>query len=265
MAHRPRKRFGQHFLTDDHVVERIVEAIVARGTGRVVEIGPGEGALTRRLLAAGLTVHAVELDRDLVPYLRSTFADQDFTLTQADALTVDFSALTDARPFTVCGNLPYNISSPLLFHLAKWAEHVESMTFMLQKEMVDRILATAGGGDYGRLTVMLQQDFEGIPLFDVPPEAFFPPPAVMSAVLQLTPRSDRIPEHLRPKIAELVRVAFAHRRKTLRKTLGSVLSPAVMQACGIDSGARPETVPLEGWVRLAEQQLEAERKAAVIG
>lgn len=223
----------------------------------MVEIGPGEGALTEGLLRAGLAVHAIELDRDLVPRLEKKFAGQKFTLTEADALKVDFGALATAGPVTLCGNLPYNISSPLLFHLATWAEEIESMTFMLQKEMVDRILAAPGGGDYGRLSVMLQLDFEGGHLFDVPPEAFIPPPAVMSAVLQLMPRAERVPAAIRPTLAFLVREAFAHRRKTLRKTLGGHLAPGALATSGIDPGARPETVSVDAWVRLSSNQLAA--------
>lgn len=258
--HRPRKRFGQHFLTDETVVTRIAQACARRGQPTMIEIGPGEGALTTALLDAGLSVHAIEVDRDLVPRLRKRFAGTDFEVVEADVLNVDLGDLGLPAPYTLCGNLPYNISSPLLFHLAHWTQDIESMTFMLQKEVVERVLAKPGGGDFGRLSIMLQLDFVGEHLFDVPPEAFDPPPAVDSSVMQLVPSAEPVQAALRPALDLLLREAFAQRRKTLRNTLKRRLSGREIEALGIDPGARPEQLGIEQWLLLAAC-LEAEAAA----
>ena len=258
--HRPRKRFGQHFLTDETVVTRIAQACARRGQQTIIEIGPGEGALTTALLDAGLAVRAIEVDRDLVPRLRKRFAAADFEVVEADVLNVELHDLGLPTPYTLCGNLPYNISSPLLFHLARSRQDIESMTFMLQKEVVERVLAQPGGGDYGRLSIMLQLDFVGEHLFDVAPEAFDPPPAVESSVMQLVPSAKPVDAALRPALERLLREAFAQRRKTLRNTLKRRLSAPEIDALGIDPGARPETLGIDQWLLLAGR-LEAETSA----
>ena len=251
MNHRPRKRFGQHFLNDAGVVAAIAGHVTARGQATVIEIGPGTGALTAGLVAHGLAVKAVELDRDLVPQLRERFADAEVEVFEADALTADYPHLGAPEPLVVCGNLPYNVSSPILFRLAALKDTLDSMTFMLQKEVVDRMLAGPGTKAYGRLSVMLQLDFAGERLLDVPPEAFTPPPAVDSSIVALYPRP--LPTYVacRETFGRVVAAAFGRRRKTLRNALAGHAGPAQLEAAGIDPGARAETVPVASFVALA--------------
>jgi len=253
MPHRPRKRFGQHFLNDPGVVDVIATRVAASGVTPVIEIGPGEGVLTEGLIARGLAVRAVEIDRDLVPGLMHRFAGNDFLVTEADALEVDYTALGAGEPYVVCGNLPYNISSPLLFRLARLGRGLDSMTFMLQKEVVDRILAVPGTRDYGRLSVMLGLDFTGTRLVDVPPASFSPPPKVDSSVVVLTPRAEPLAAESRQTCARLVAAAFAKRRKTLRNALSGLASADTLETVGIDPSARAETVPFEAFARLADR------------
>jgi 16S rRNA (adenine1518-N6/adenine1519-N6)-dimethyltransferase len=255
---RARKRFGQHFLHDPAVIDRIARAIDARAGQHLVEIGPGRGALTRRLLqpgepaampvsAGGLpgtTLDAIEIDRDLAALLRSQFEPTPgFTLHAADALEFDFRALAAERGarLRVIGNLPYNISTPLLFHLLASAPAIDDMHVMLQREVVARIAARPGTGDYGRLTVMLAPRVRAERLFDIGPGAFQPAPRVWSAVVRL--RVLREPAFaVHPRYAAIVAAAFAHRRKTLRNALRDFLEPGEIEACGIDPQARPETL-----------------------
>jgi 16S rRNA (adenine1518-N6/adenine1519-N6)-dimethyltransferase len=252
---RARKRFGQHFLHDGSVLERIVRAVSPRATDHLVEIGPGRGALTRALLAQPCaSLDAIEIDRDLVPKLREELAGEPrFTLHESDALDFDFTALARQRGarLRIVGNLPYNISTPLLFHLLDHAEAIDDLHIMLQREVVDRIAASPGGGDYGRLTIMLSPWLTAETLFDVGPGAFHPPPKVWSAVARLTVR--RQPAFpVNPRFAQVVASAFSHRRKTLRNALKGVVSAEQMAACQVDPNARPETLPPEAFNRLAQ-------------
>ncbi len=241
---RARKRFGQHFLHDPAVIDRIVRAVAPRPDDHVVEIGPGRGALTQRLLDAGpARLDAIEIDRDLAQILRERFADRaSFVLHEADALEVDFTQIAGGKRLRVVGNLPYNISTPLLFHLLDAAAVIEDMHLMLQREVVQRLAAKPGSGDYGRLTVMLAPRVRVEKLFDVGPGAFQPPPQVWSAVVRLIVRAQ--PEfEPSPSYATVVAAAFAHRRKTLRNALRGILTPEQIAACGVDPTARPETLP----------------------
>jgi 16S rRNA (adenine1518-N6/adenine1519-N6)-dimethyltransferase len=244
-----RKRFGQHFLVDESVIDRIVAAIDPRPGQALVEIGPGRGALTAPLLARAGTLTAIELDRDLAAKLRKT---PGLAVVESDVLEVDFAALHDAasgRKLRVVGNLPYNISTPILFHLLDAGELVEDQHFMLQKEVVARMAAAPGGKDFGRLTVMLQWRYAIEPLFDVAPEAFAPPPRVDSAVLRMTPLA--APPVLDPVLLrELVTVAFSQRRKLLRHTLGRWLEQRP-GAPSFDTQRRAEEVPVAEYVDLA--------------
>ena len=252
---RARKRFGQHFLHDPGVLERIAHALSPSSKDAIVEIGPGRGALTRLLLESGCrSLDAIEIDRDLVPLLRDEFAaDSRFAVHEADALDFDFTALARSRggKLRVIGNLPYNISTPLLFHLLKHVTAVEDMHVMLQREVVHRIAAEPGNGDYGRLTVMLSPWLQAETLFDVGPGAFQPPPKVWSSVVRLTVR--QTPAFaVSPHFAAVVASAFSHRRKTLRNALKGVVSAAQIEACNVDPNARPETVAPEAFNRLAQ-------------
>jgi len=256
MAAAPRKRFGQHFLHDPGVIERIVAAIAPAPGERLVEIGPGQGALTRRLLEAAGRLDVIEIDRDLAAALRAR-ADWpgELVVHEADVLRFDFRDLAGGRPLRIVGNLPYNISTPLLFHLLAQREAVRDMHFMLQREVVDRMIAGPGGGDYGRLSVMLQASCEATALFGVAPGAFRPRPAVESTVVRLVPRAESlVPPGRESAFAALVRDAFSARRKTLRNSLRPHLSARQIEAAGVDPGARPETLPVQAFVALAAQQ-----------
>jgi 16S rRNA (adenine1518-N6/adenine1519-N6)-dimethyltransferase len=239
-----RKRFGQHFLHDPAVIERIVAALAVQPGEHLVEIGPGRGALTQQLLrCTGCTLDALEIDRDLAALLAPRFTPPASVLHVADALSFDFGALAAARggALRITGNLPYNISTPLLFHLLAAAQVLTDITVMLQREVVARIAAAPGSRDYGRLTVMLAPQVQITRLFDVGPGAFQPPPRVWSAVVRLRIRSRPLflPS---PHYAAVVANAFAHRRKTLRNALSQMLSREAIAACGIDPSVRPETL-----------------------
>ncbi len=240
-----RKRFGQHFLHDPAVIDRIARAIAPRPTDHLVEIGPGRGALTRRLLGDRLaTLDGVEIDRDLAAALGAELAgDPRFTLHVQDALELDLEALSRLRGgrLRLAGNLPYNLSTPLLFRFLDSRRSVEDLHVMLQREVVARIAAQPGTAQYGRLTVMLAPYVRAERLFDVGPGAFHPPPQVWSSVVRL----DVLEEPAFPvaqHYARIVATAFAHRRKTLRNGLRGLLEPEQIEACGLDPGARPETL-----------------------
>ena len=249
-GHVARKRFGQHFLVDQSVVRGIVDAIAPQPTDTLIEIGPGLGALTRPLLERLPRMHAIEIDRDIVARLRGEFPEQRLAVHQADVLEFDFAQIgTDLR---VVGNLPYNISTPILFHLATHAGRLRDGHFMLQKEVVERMAADPGGGEYGRLTVMLRYRFAIDNLFEVGPEAFDPPPKVRSAIVRIRPLNPLpFPADDEALLAQLVTRAFTQRRKTLRNAVGPFLSPVELEAIGIDPGDRPETLGVEQWVRAA--------------
>lgn len=252
-THRPRKRFGQHFLHDRNVVSRIVDAIAPQPGDFMVEIGPGLGAMTLPLLQRAGRLQVVELDRDVVPLLRETCAGHgELTVHQADALRFDFRSLAGNGPLRVVGNLPYNISTPLLFHLLDAADVITDMHFMLQQEVVERMAAGAGDEAYGRLSVMLAARCSVEPLFSVGPGAFTPPPKVHSAVVRLVPWSEPPFAVTDPaRFAALVAQAFSRRRKTLRNALKGLVEPAAIEAAGIDPGARPETLTPAQFAQLA--------------
>lgn len=242
---RARKRFGQHFLHDPRILERIVRAVDPRPGDHLVEIGPGRGALTARLLGfQDLTLDAIEIDRDLAAQLRGRFVpSRSWVVHQGDALEFDFRALSRERGgrLRVVGNLPYNISTPLLFHLLEAAPVLDDLTVMLQREVVARLAAHPGDPDYGRLTVMLAPVAEVERLFDVGPGAFQPPPRVWSALARLRIRPRPLFE-VNPHYAQVVAAAFGQRRKTLRRALSHLIDRDLIRAAGIDPGARPETL-----------------------
>ena len=248
MKHIPRKRFGQHFLVDEGVVASIADAIDPRPGQRLIEIGPGLGALTEPLLARGAAMTVIELDRDLAARWRK---DGRVSVIEADVLKVDFAALADAdtAPLRVVGNLPYNISTPILFHLLPLAARVADQHFMLQKEVVERMVSGPGHKDYGRLSVMLQWRYHLESVLDVPPEAFDPPPRVDSAIVRMIPIAQPAALDER-QLSELVTVAFSQRRKLLRHTLGRWLE-ARGAAEGFDVQRRAEEVPVAEYLALA--------------
>ncbi|HTN28588.1 MAG TPA: 16S rRNA (adenine(1518)-N(6)/adenine(1519)-N(6))-dimethyltransferase RsmA [Burkholderiales bacterium] len=248
-THVPRKRFGQHFLHDPGVLRRIVDSIAPAAGDTIVEIGPGEGALTRELLARIPHLAAIEIDRDLAARLAEEFPPERLTVHRADALEFDFSALPQGA--RLVGNLPYNISTPLLFRLAQHATGFRDLHFMLQREVVERMVAKHSTADYGRLSVMLQTRFRMKKLFTVAPGAFRPPPKVESAVVRMEPiREHELPPFDQKILADLVRRAFSARRKTLRNALG--LTEADFEILRLDSRLRPENLTPADYVRIAE-------------
>ncbi len=251
MNHAARKRFGQHFLTSSDIIEQIVSAIAPQQGETIVEIGAGGAAITEPLADSGATLHAIEFDRDLVTRLSRQFRDRaNVIIHEADALQFDFATLGDE--LRIVGNLPYNISTPLLFHLLTFRNIVTDMHFMLQKEVVDRISAAPGNKDFGRLTIMLGCQLEVVPLFEVTPDAFTPPPKVMSSVIRMRPfPHDRFDIQDEQTLGKIVKQAFSRRRKTLRNALQGLASEAEIEAAGLESGKRPEQIPVDGWIRLA--------------
>ncbi|MFM2287170.1 MAG: hypothetical protein RL684_313 [Pseudomonadota bacterium] len=252
---RARRRFGQNFLHDPLVISRIVAAIRPQAGDALVEIGPGMGALTRPLLAAAGRLEVVEIDRDLAASLRSEFAgDARFALHEADALEFDFAAHSASLglPLRVVGNLPYNISTPLLFHLLGSAHAIHDMHFMLQKEVVDRIVAAPGSEAYGRLGVMLAPRVRAERVLEVGPGAFRPAPRVWSAVVRLEVVPQPPAWALLPQYAAVVTAAFGQRRKTLRNALRTLLDEAAITAAGVDPGARAETLAPQAFGALAQ-------------
>ena len=258
MTHRARKRFGQNFLHSESVIRRIVGTIAPARDDRIVEIGPGMGALTVPMLALVDKLDVVELDRDLVAELPERLGHPDnLVIHQADALAFDFRALAGGdghdNHLRIIGNLPYNISTPLLFHLLDQADVVKDMHFMLQKEVVDRLAASPGTKAWGRLGVMTQARARVTLLFRVPPGAFTPAPKVESAVVRVVPRtlSDR-QRRLLPFLEKVVRAAFGQRRKTLKNTLKGVLDDHELNGLEIEPGRRAETLSLEEFGKMAE-------------
>ena len=249
--HRARKRFCQHFLTDPGVIDAIVRAIGPQPDDVIVEIGPGHGAITSALAAATRHLHCVELDRDLARALREKYdGETNVSIHEADALEFDYCSLGDG--LRVVGNLPYNISTPLLFRLLDCRDCIQDMHFMLQKEVVDRMAASPGSKAYGRLGIMLGCHHDVESLFDVPPACFDPPPAVISAVVRLQPLpADTFQIDDEDLLRRMVATAFSQRRKTLRNALRSVATETELQELGIDPRARPETLPIADYVALA--------------
>ena len=254
--HHPRKRFGQHFLCDPNVIDHIVAAVAPRPGERLVEIGPGRGVLTDALLHAGCDLWAIEIDRDLVALLERRYRDAaNFHLVTGDALRTDYRAFVhDGQLLRLVGNLPYNVSTPLLFQLLAQRELIEDMHFMLQKEVVDRLAAAPGSKVYGRLSVMVQYHCTVEPLFDVPPSAFAPPPKVDSAVVRLTPRAHIEPAAKDPALLEkLVNLCFQQRRKTLRNCLKTLVEPQHMDSLDAPLSVRPETLTVADFVTLSNR------------
>jgi 16S rRNA (adenine1518-N6/adenine1519-N6)-dimethyltransferase len=251
MKHLPKKRFGQNFLHDASVLQQIIAAIAPSADDCMVEIGPGKGAMTELLLAHLRELHVVELDRDLISLLEKNFAAKPLCIHAGDALQFEFDHIrTDQRKLRIVGNLPYNISTPLLFHLAQYAPVVADQHFMLQKEVVERMVAQPGGRDYGRLSVMLQWRYQMSLLFFVPPQAFEPQPKVDSAIVRMIPIAQPLAceQHL---LEQVVTTAFSQRRKVIRNSLGSLFNERQLVAAGVDPQARPETLSLEEFVGLA--------------
>jgi 16S rRNA (adenine1518-N6/adenine1519-N6)-dimethyltransferase len=249
--HRPRKRFGQHFLTDDAVIDAIIAAIAPRHEDRVVEIGPGLGALTRPLASRVDHLHVIEIDRDIVARMRIAFARERVTIHEGDALQFDFGALgADLR---MVGNLPYYISTPLLFHLVRFAAAIRDIHVMLQKEVVERMVAAPSSSNYGRLSVMLQYRFQMEKLLEVPANAFQPRPKVESALVRMIPYQP-LPNRARDEhlFGLVVAAAFAHRRKTLRNALKGTIAPGAFDELRLDAGARAQELEVADFVRLAD-------------
>ncbi|MBI1965462.1 MAG: 16S rRNA (adenine(1518)-N(6)/adenine(1519)-N(6))-dimethyltransferase RsmA [Betaproteobacteria bacterium] len=251
MRHRPRKRFGQNFLVDESVVAAIVAAVAPQPGDRVVEIGPGLGALTRPLSAQVNHLHVIEIDRDIVKRLEATLPRERVTIYAGDALKFDFSTL--GRGLRVVGNLPYNISTPLLFHLAGHAAAIRDIHVMLQKEVVERMVAHPSDSDYGRLSVMLQYRFRMERVLEVPSAAFHPVPKVESAVVRMAPFAQP-PHPARDEalFAAIVAAAFAQRRKTLRNALRQHFGTEDFRRLGVDAGLRAQDLSVEDFVRLAD-------------
>ncbi len=257
-THRARKRFGQNFLHDPGVIQRILRAINPKPGQQIVEIGPGQGALTESLLNGAESLDVVELDRDLIPILKLRFGlNPEFRIHNADALAFDFSQLglteDGANPLRIVGNLPYNISTPLLFHLLTFNERIADMHFMLQKEVVQRMAAGPDDKHYGRLGIMIQYYCKVDYLFDVGPGAFNPPPKVDSAIVRLTPYKELpVPCQSVKTLEHVVRTTFNQRRKTLRNTLKNDVSEQELIDLGIEPTLRPERLGLDSFVKIAD-------------
>ncbi|MCX7150015.1 MAG: 16S rRNA (adenine(1518)-N(6)/adenine(1519)-N(6))-dimethyltransferase RsmA [Rhodocyclales bacterium] len=264
-GHSTRRRFGQNFLISPGIIHKIVDAIAPRAGDTVVEIGPGLGAITEPLLERIDHLHVVEIDRDLIARLEQRFPPGRLTIHEGDALEFDFGALKESGPLKIVGNLPYNISSPLLFHLVPYAPLVHDMHFMLQKEVVDRMVAEPGNKDFGRLSVMLQYHYHMERLFIVPPGSFNPPPKVDSAIVRMIPvdfsgvgAGDAAKDPL--LFARVVTAAFSQRRKMLRNTLRDFINEADLAALGITPTARAEDIAVADYVRLANTLADLARR-----
>jgi 16S rRNA (adenine1518-N6/adenine1519-N6)-dimethyltransferase len=255
MQHRPRKRFGQNFLEDLSIIHHILEVIHPKPDDNMLEIGPGLGALTRPLLKYINKLTAIELDMDLHAHLTALPENtQKLTLIQADALTVDFSQF--GPQLRVIGNLPYNISTPLLFHLLDNLPYIHDMHFMLQQEVVNRLAAPPACKAYGRLSVMVQAQCHVEPLFHVPPTAFNPAPKVQSAVVRLAPHKTQPSKAIMQSLALLLPQAFSMRRKTIANNLKSLFSAEQLNHLGIDPKRRPETLSIKEYLKLAQKLLD---------
>lgn len=258
MQHRAKKRFGQNFLVDANVIDKIIHSINPAADDHIIEIGPGLGALTQPLLNALNRLDVIELDRDVVPELHKLAGNERLHVHNIDVLVFDFTAFRQSnfeqQKLRIIGNLPYNISTAVLFHLIKHRNIIQDLHFMLQKEVVERIAATAGTHEYGRLSVMMQLYFKISPLFTVAPQCFRPVPRVESAIVRLTPRTElliTLNEH--DAFADLVRQAFSQRRKTLKNTLKGLCDINQMKAAGIDHGKRPQELEIDDYIRLFRQ------------
>jgi 16S rRNA (adenine1518-N6/adenine1519-N6)-dimethyltransferase len=253
MEHRPRKRFGQHFLHDRNVIHKIILAVAPKPHDSLVEIGPGLGAITLPLLEHCGRLTAIELDRDVIPRLQAQAAGKgELHIVQGDALQTDLHPLAPAgQKLRLVGNLPYNISTPLMFHFLEQMDCIADMHFMLQKEVVQRMAAKPGGKQYGRLTVMLAARCRVQPLFNIRAGAFSPPPKVESSFVRLLPHGEApFVIHDPVRFGRIVTQAFSHRRKTLRNALQGLVDEPVIRAAGLDPGARPETLAPADYARL---------------
>ena len=251
MLPRAKKRFGQHFLTDRHYLERIVAAIDPRPGDTMVEIGPGTGLMTERLLQRLERLHVVEIDRDLAQALRERFPAQRLVVHEADVLEFEFAALP--APLRIVGNLPYNVSTPILFRVAAAAPRLQDAVFMLQREVVERMVARPGTPAYGRLSVMLQYRFAMESLLDVPAGAFTPAPKVESAVVRMVPLDERRPRARdEERFAAIVAAAFSQRRKTLRNATRALLPAEAFARAGVDGGRRGETLSVAEFIALSD-------------
>lgn len=250
MKHTPRKRFGQNFLQDQSIIRNIIECINPQPEQNFIEIGPGLAALTKPLIEKLSHLEVIELDRDIVSFLQETFTPQQLTIHQGDALKFDFTL--NNKPIRVVGNLPYNISTPIMFYLSQFP-NIQNMVFMLQKEVVERICARPNNRDYGKLTIMLQYKYKCRYLLDVPPESFYPAPKVDSAIVSLTPRTDydwhQVDE---TKLNHVVSKAFSQRRKTISNSLKGLFSSEQLIEAGIDPLLRPENIELEKYISLSK-------------
>lgn len=250
MNHKARKRFGQNFLVDEQIIADIVRAIRPEPADNMVEIGPGLGALTRPLLKQLNRLHVVEIDRDIIARLKTDYPQDKLVIHEGDALKLDFATLP--APLRIVGNLPYNISSPLLFHFAAYAEHIIDMHFMLQDEVVERMVAEPSTPAYGRLSVMLQYRFYMEKLLDVPPQSFRPAPKVDSAIVRMIPLpASEVIVRNEELFAEVVAAAFGQRRKTLRNTLRPYLNEAAFEGLGIDAQLRAENLGVAEFAAIA--------------
>ena len=255
--HKARKRFGQNFLQDQAIIRQIIRSIAPHPTDHMVEIGPGLGALTEEILDEAGALDAIELDRDLPPILRTKFFrfGDKFRIFETDAMKFNFGTLRedDDRLLRVVGNLPYNISTQLIFHLLSHNGDILDMHFMLQKEVVDRLAAQPGDNHYGRLGIMAQYYCKVEPLFIVPPEAFDPVPKVDSAIVRLTPYQT-LPQTAKSveTLEKVVKTAFTMRRKTLRNNLKELISPDILESLNVDPGLRPERLELSDFIKIAD-------------
>lgn len=254
-AHRARKRFGQNFLIDQNIIERIVKAVNPQQGEPLIEIGPGQGAITEKLLGGCGQLDVIEIDRDLAAILNTKYGSHPgFQLHESDVLKFDFNSLScPEKGFRILGNLPYNISTPLLFHLLTYHKKIRDMVFMLQLEVVKRMAAGVGDSNYGRLGIMIQYFCKVEMLFKVPANSFNPAPKVESAIVKLTPHKEFPYPAINPKMLEnVVRIAFTQRRKTIRNSLKTLLPASEIEALNIDSGLRPENLSLQDYVRISD-------------
>jgi len=258
MQHRAKKRFGQNFLVDTNVIDKIIHSINPQPEDHIIEIGPGLGALTRPLLKTLNQLDAIELDRDVIPQLKTLEGSEKLHIHNIDVLAFDFTEFKRSNfehgKLRITGNLPYNISTAVLFHLVSHRNCIHDLHFMLQKEVVERIAATTGSSDYGRLSVMMQLYFRISPLFTVAPQCFRPVPRVQSAIVRMVPRTSlAITNDEHDAFAALVRQAFSQRRKTLKNTLRGLCDSGQIDAAGIDPGKRPQELGVEDYISLFRQ------------
>jgi len=251
----PKKRFGQNFLHDKNCIRKIIAALVVKPHDRLIEIGPGLGALTKELLSLVEYLDVVEIDRDLITQLAIVAKDLgDLRVHQADVLQFDFATISQSHKIRIVGNLPYNISTPLLFHLLKYSNIIQDCHFMLQREVAERIAAQPGSKIYGRLSVMVQYYYEPKILFQVKAGSFTPKPKVDSSFIKLIPRIAGLCAHDPIRFADIVRLAFNQRRKTIKNSVAEIVSPAMLQSLGIDPKMRAEEIRVEDFVRMSNEK-----------